>query len=385
MRARTRRATGRAPRRRPEHDDAMIGTRARGRPRPLHGARSTRTRPTSASLTATRARELRNAGDRHRRPGATSSATPRGDEGSLARIVRIQPRTTLLRRSADDTDAGRAHHRRQRRPDAHRGRRREPRAARRASSTATWSPPTTPASRPLIVHHEDRPRRPGPIPRELRRPRPPACSAARRTTMPARRARARPSSGTPPSPSGTPASASRRSSTPSSRHGPRGRRRERRSPGAAATPRRRPSRCASCRPVGWIIDTPGVRSFGLGHVDPANILRSFTDLAEIAEDCPRGCTHLPDAPDCALIEAVAERASSARPARHASTRSSGCCRPSRRAKADQHSADRLAVDLSPSTPGRPAPASPSPTRTAPPCPCPTCRRRVIVSTSTPPR
>lgn len=56
---------------------------------------------------------------------------------------------------------------------------------------------------------------------------------------------------------------------------------------------------------GWIIDTPGVRSFGLGHVNPENILRSFTDLAALAEDCPRGCTHLPDAPDCAIIEAVA--------------------------------------------------------------------------------
>jgi ribosome biogenesis GTPase len=55
---------------------------------------------------------------------------------------------------------------------------------------------------------------------------------------------------------------------------------------------------------GWIIDTPGVRSFGLGHVDRANILKSFTDLAAIAETCPRGCTHLPDAPDCAIIEAV---------------------------------------------------------------------------------
>jgi ribosome biogenesis GTPase len=56
---------------------------------------------------------------------------------------------------------------------------------------------------------------------------------------------------------------------------------------------------------GWIVDTPGVRSFGLGHVDPANILRSFTDLAVLAKDCPRGCTHLPDAPDCAIAEAVA--------------------------------------------------------------------------------
>lgn len=57
---------------------------------------------------------------------------------------------------------------------------------------------------------------------------------------------------------------------------------------------------------GWVIDTPGVRSFGLGHVDPANLLQGFTDLAEIARDCPRGCTHLPDAPDCAIVEAVAE-------------------------------------------------------------------------------
>ncbi|HKH07891.1 MAG TPA: ribosome small subunit-dependent GTPase A [Agromyces sp.] len=55
---------------------------------------------------------------------------------------------------------------------------------------------------------------------------------------------------------------------------------------------------------GWVIDTPGVRSFGLGHVKPENILGAFTDLARIAERCPRGCTHLPDAPDCAIMEAV---------------------------------------------------------------------------------
>ncbi|WP_029149602.1 ribosome small subunit-dependent GTPase A [Microbacterium indicum] len=56
---------------------------------------------------------------------------------------------------------------------------------------------------------------------------------------------------------------------------------------------------------GWVIDTPGVRSFGLGHVDPDNILRAYPDLDAVAGDCPRGCTHLPDAPDCALNEAVA--------------------------------------------------------------------------------
>ncbi|MGM1017733.1 MAG: ribosome small subunit-dependent GTPase A [Actinomycetota bacterium] len=56
--------------------------------------------------------------------------------------------------------------------------------------------------------------------------------------------------------------------------------------------------------TGWVIDTPGVRSFGLGHIDPSNILAAFTELADIAANCPRGCTHLPDAPDCALIEAA---------------------------------------------------------------------------------
>src|ERR1700712_269012 len=55
---------------------------------------------------------------------------------------------------------------------------------------------------------------------------------------------------------------------------------------------------------GWVIDTPGVRSFGLGHVNTDSILKAFTDLAALAENCPRGCTHLPDAPDCAIIEAV---------------------------------------------------------------------------------
>jgi ribosome biogenesis GTPase len=56
---------------------------------------------------------------------------------------------------------------------------------------------------------------------------------------------------------------------------------------------------------GWVIDTPGVRSFGLGHINTDNILRAFTDLATIAEKCPRGCTHLPSSPDCAINEAVA--------------------------------------------------------------------------------
>ena len=55
---------------------------------------------------------------------------------------------------------------------------------------------------------------------------------------------------------------------------------------------------------GWVIDTPGVRSFGLRHVDPDHVIAAFADLAEIAQDCPRGCTHRADQPECALDEAV---------------------------------------------------------------------------------
>lgn len=51
---------------------------------------------------------------------------------------------------------------------------------------------------------------------------------------------------------------------------------------------------------GRIIDTPGFRSFGLAHVDPDRILSAFADLAEAARDCPRGCTHLTEEPECAL-------------------------------------------------------------------------------------
>jgi len=55
---------------------------------------------------------------------------------------------------------------------------------------------------------------------------------------------------------------------------------------------------------GWVIDTPGIRSFGLKHVDPDHVIAAFADLAEIADDCPRGCTHRGDEPECALDDAV---------------------------------------------------------------------------------
>ena len=56
---------------------------------------------------------------------------------------------------------------------------------------------------------------------------------------------------------------------------------------------------------GWVIDTPGVRSFGLAHVKLENLLAPFGDLAGVAQECPRGCTHADDAPDCRLDEWVA--------------------------------------------------------------------------------
>ena len=58
---------------------------------------------------------------------------------------------------------------------------------------------------------------------------------------------------------------------------------------------------------GWIVDTPGIRSFGLAHVDPAELIGSFPDLAEVSADCPRGCTHAIAEPECALDAAVEER------------------------------------------------------------------------------
>jgi ribosome biogenesis GTPase len=55
---------------------------------------------------------------------------------------------------------------------------------------------------------------------------------------------------------------------------------------------------------GWIIDTPGLRSFGLGHISADRIVQAFPDLAEGVAGCPPGCTHL--GADCALDAWVSE-------------------------------------------------------------------------------
>jgi ribosome biogenesis GTPase / thiamine phosphate phosphatase len=51
---------------------------------------------------------------------------------------------------------------------------------------------------------------------------------------------------------------------------------------------------------GWVIDTPGVRSFGLGHVGPADLLWAFPDLEDGANNCPPGCEHLSPEAGCVL-------------------------------------------------------------------------------------
>ena len=64
---------------------------------------------------------------------------------------------------------------------------------------------------------------------------------------------------------------------------------------------------------GTVVDTPGVRSFGLGAVTVERVLAAFPDLAEGAALCPPGCDHLPGTPGCQLDEWVAAgRASAAR-------------------------------------------------------------------------
>lgn len=55
---------------------------------------------------------------------------------------------------------------------------------------------------------------------------------------------------------------------------------------------------------GWVVDTPGVRSFGLHHIDPARVIHAFPDLEPGTAGCPRACSH--DEPDCALDAWVAD-------------------------------------------------------------------------------
>ncbi|MBG6216652.1 ribosome biogenesis GTPase [Arthrobacter sp. CAN_A6] len=65
-------------------------------------------------------------------------------------------------------------------------------------------------------------------------------------------------------------------------------------------------KAAESAPGTWIIDTPGIRSFGLAHVQADRILSAFPDLEPGTERCERGCRHDDQAVDCGLDGWVAE-------------------------------------------------------------------------------
>lgn len=56
---------------------------------------------------------------------------------------------------------------------------------------------------------------------------------------------------------------------------------------------------------GFVIDTPGVRSLGLAHVEVGMVVAAFPDLIDATADCPSGCAHLSAADGCALDAWVA--------------------------------------------------------------------------------
>jgi ribosome biogenesis GTPase len=62
---------------------------------------------------------------------------------------------------------------------------------------------------------------------------------------------------------------------------------------------------------GWVVDTPGIRSFGLAHVTPDSVLRAFPDLAPGAAECLPNCDHARGAEHCGVAERVAEGYASA--------------------------------------------------------------------------
>ena len=280
---------------RPAHEDAVEGFVTaidRGRyaclVEPGHaGSAAHRSRPCGpASSAAARSRSA---------TGSTWSATPTARRTRLARIVRIAERRTVLRRSADDTDpparrrvlvanadqlvivtrAGRpgAPHR-VHRPLPGRGVHRRPRSAAGA--------------------HQGRPGRPGRAPRGLRRPRPAACWSPAAASADARALR-------PSGPRRGPRRAARPVSVMIGHSGvgkstlvnalvpgpPTGPSAASPASARAGTRRRRRSRCR-CAGGGWIIDTPGVRSFGLAHVTPDDLLETFDDLLPGDRRLPAG-------------------------------------------------------------------------------------------------
>lgn len=58
---------------------------------------------------------------------------------------------------------------------------------------------------------------------------------------------------------------------------------------------------------GGIVDTPGIREYGIWHLTPEDIIAGFVELYPLAGDCQfRDCKHTHNSKGCALWQAVAE-------------------------------------------------------------------------------
>ena len=58
---------------------------------------------------------------------------------------------------------------------------------------------------------------------------------------------------------------------------------------------------------GGIVDTPGIREYGIWHLTPDDIISGFVELAPLSGDCQfRDCRHTHNSKGCALWEVVAD-------------------------------------------------------------------------------
>ncbi|MFT4245298.1 MAG: ribosome small subunit-dependent GTPase A [Micrococcaceae bacterium] len=63
---------------------------------------------------------------------------------------------------------------------------------------------------------------------------------------------------------------------------------------------------------GWVIDTPGIRSFGLAHVTTTDVLTGFPEILEATTNCEKGCLHDNEAVNCGIDALLTENPATTR-------------------------------------------------------------------------